>query len=545
MYAAATRIRLVRLQQVAPFGFDHLLNMALAAVPYQPLIILHQEKRVIVFECVGNTIRCEDIRKGCLNLIVSSCGTGKSYWCANNLLEEFPGIRPEEVIFLTSRSIAVDQQVNDYENLIKFDQEDPIVNFWCGSRDIDSYADGAESFDGVGKIRIMTYDKLGSLFYCGNNKVFYHKALENVKIIILDEVHALCGDGFIKELVFFQAWLHFTLKCSEKIVIGLTATPGILYDSAEDMGICLNYISEPLQRYKVKKLWCTDIYSMVDLVNNKLDGKTIIMCKTVRGAYGLKKIINNSVVLAGKSGSDYIASEMDYVRNSLVKNYTLPRNVKVLISTSTIREGFTIKEDSGIKNVVCLYSDEMDIHQFVGRCRYDVDNLIVASRGTEREAVDYIASQEEMFIRYCDTLGEDDSWFSYISDIMSDPDSSAEFVFCKNHKKFKYNKKPKASNPKVGLYRTKDSKEELIKYINNNLISDDTNVKHITSDMANNVILPKIGELKIFSDEFNSISWNQICNIASELGFRVETGRAYIDRSRTRYRAFYKENGDQ
>jgi GxxExxY protein len=91
--------------------------------------------------------------------------------------------------------------------------------------------------------------------------------------------------------------------------------------------------------------------------------------------------------------------EMNEIRNYIIENESLPdtylevferdpqtkkpikterRNLEVLITTSTLREGVNLRETSGIKNVAISFTDELHISQWVGRCRYNIENLIIA-----------------------------------------------------------------------------------------------------------------------------------------------------------------------
>ena len=58
----------------------------------------------------------------CLNLIAAGCGAGKSYFVARHLPKLFPAINPCDMLFVTSRSITVDQQAREYQgSVLKYD----------------------------------------------------------------------------------------------------------------------------------------------------------------------------------------------------------------------------------------------------------------------------------------------------------------------------------------------------------------------------------------------------------------------------------------
>lgn len=498
---------------------------------------------------VGDAIDFGYVDRRSLNLIVSSCGTGKSYFCANELLGAYEWIKPDEVIFVTSRTLAVEQQVHDYESLVKFTKDDPIVDFWSGKKEIDNYAEDTEYEDYYGKIRIMTYDKTKGLFFSSKDGYYKQGLIKNVKMIILDEIHSLYSDMFINGMMYLQMWLHYEIPSGERLFFGLTATPGVLLDNTENLGVRISTINYPIQKYKVKKLWCTDISGMLRLLKENFTGKTVIMCKSVRSCYSLQKEIDGSVVLTGKSGDDYIPFDMDNIRNSIVKNSCLPDDVNILITTSTAREGFTFKEYSNINNVICFYADEMNIHQFVGRCRYDVDNLVVVDYRKDGNKDDYFSSQETLFKDYLED-NTDHRWFNLISDIVDHKVEETTIIVSERKKVVHSVKKPKAENPSIGLFKTSESANNLSKYIENKWkIKTEENdeppdSKIICGQQMKQQILDEVFDMGVFSNEVKKLSWTAFEKVLTDLGYSITDKRKYVDKKRVRYKVISKEDGD-
>jgi len=172
----------------------------------------------------------------------------------------------------------------------------------------------------------------------------------------------------------------------------MTATPSILEFYQQNWGITINRLNdEILINYKTKQLHCTDFDTIPYIITtNQIVGKTIIMCYSVSDCYKLKEKIPNSAILISKSSSKYLP-EMDSIRNYIIQNEILPETylevserdnktkqplifeeipLKVLITTSTLREGINLKEESGVKNVISCFSDELHLVQFAGRCRF-------------------------------------------------------------------------------------------------------------------------------------------------------------------------------
>ena len=84
-----------------------------------------------------------------------------------------------------------------------------------------------------------------------------------------------------------------------------------------------------------------------------------------------------------------------------------------------MREGVNLNPGCGIKNVVCCLSDELHVKQFVGRCRFDVENLIVAhrSRVVDNQSKDsYLVQSRIAFEEFLRDESKRE-WFDSISDI--------------------------------------------------------------------------------------------------------------------------------
>lgn len=486
---------------------------------------------------VGDVVDYGNIYVNSLNLIVSSCGTGKSYYCANELLTKLNNIRPEEIMFVTSRTLAADQQVHDYELLVKLDKDDPIISFWNGECDIDNYADGTGYEDYVGKMRVFTYDKIIGMLFNKNNKHFNSSALKNVKAIIFDEIHSLFSDMFIDGMQCLQMWLHYEIPKGERIIFGLTATPGVLLSHMDLLGVKISLINDPLVKYKANQLWCVDLNNMLKCVNEKFEGKTIIMCRSVRICYALQKLIPGSRVLAGKSGSDYLPCEMDEIRNAIIDGCKLPDDVRVLISTSTAREGFTLVKDSNVRNVVCSYPDEMNIHQFIGRCRYDIDNLVVID--LDRKSDDeYFSSQEEKFKEYCEDYNNKD-WFNLISDVVNHDYSCTKILIGKQPSELKRAEKPQKENPYIGLFKDRDSQSRLKDYAVNNLCGG----VFIYGQQEKESILNEVKNIGVFGDN-SDIKWPTFEKILKNMGFSISDERRYVLGKRVRGKTIERKDGD-
>lgn len=325
------------------------------------------------------------------NLIQSPCGTGKSHFAARHILSLFPDVKPCEVVLITSRAITVEQQTAHYDTLTKhelYDLDD--TNFWRG-------AAGAQ---GAGTIKTMTFDKVISTIAECNIKNGIN--FRNVKLFIVDECHTLVTDRFIQGIEAVTTYLRLMMIYSDMIVIGMTATPAVLLEEITTHGFDINLIQPPLEpMYKAKQLTVLPSRSIAAFINSSdLPGKTIVMAKDYAAAKDLRKLIPHSAILVSHNNrDDWNEVDMRPIWNAIVNEETIPdtytvtkrsykkilsqetRPLKVLITTSVFREGLNLREHSGVRNIVCGFADAMHVIQFAGRCRYNIDNLVVACDG--------------------------------------------------------------------------------------------------------------------------------------------------------------------
>lgn len=374
------------------------------------------------------------------NLVHAPCGTGKSYFVANNLLSIFPDVKPSEVVFLTSRAITVAQQVAHYPTLQRFDtnsMED--IEFWRGELQ--------ETKDD--KIRIMTYDKaIAAVTSCNIESCCNFR---NIKIFVVDECHSLVTDKFIKNIEALVVCLRYAMMFTDMIVIGLTATPEVLLESVAEHGFSINLI-EPEVRpaYKAKQLtMITKDQIAAFIKTSNLHGKTMIMMRDITAAREIQHEIPNSAILVSRNNQkDWVEEDMRPIWDSIVNDETLPDTftkseikrkrvvsqktypLDVLITTSVFREGLNLRESSGVRNVICWYSDAMHVVQLAGRCRYNIDNLVVVSDGLygNSETHRILAKQRDMCNRFYHRV--DNEYFGLIRGIVQHPVQDTKF-FCK------------------------------------------------------------------------------------------------------------------
>lgn len=271
-------------------------------------------------------------------------------------------------------------------------------------------------------ISLMTYDRLIALLLQGASASTGAGAgadkeveqLKNLKVVVFDECHTLFSDTFIKDIDMVIQWTLDNLYSEKRYYIGLTATPGIVEYNSARFGNRINRMNgELITQYKAKQLVCTNFNTIPYLISaNRLKGKTMILCVSVADCLKLQRRLKNAAVVISPHADEY-SPAMDEVRNYIVEYESLPdefdypiRNAKgeitlyerrkldVLITTSTLREGVNLREESGVRNVICCFTDELHVTQFAGRCRYNLDTLVVASSYVKNDNLKYVKSSE-------------------------------------------------------------------------------------------------------------------------------------------------------
>lgn len=472
---------------------------------------------------ISDVIDSSLLTTGMFNLISAGCGSGKTYWVINNLLKQFPEVKPPEVLFVTSRSVTKDQQSRNAGTSKLLNRDDKILQYWNGLKD-------EESILGDYGILIATYDQLIRMITQGYGENV--EVLERIKIIILDECHVLFSDEFIQRISALRLWLRELAYGKRKLLIGLSATTHIIEHYSDSWGIPINRINNiPIVGYQAKQMICTNFDTIPYLISaNKLPGKTIIMCHSIRDCNVLASRLSNAAVVVSPH-SEHFTEEMGRIRDYIVKNETLPptfftpsgeeRDLDVLISTSTLREGFNLREKSGVRNVITCLTDELHVSQFAGRCRYNIDNLVIADtiiRSDNLKSDDYLVSSRQKFKKYMQNK-ECVSWFNSVSHLVShDAYGTKKFVLGADDTRFVNYINKKWLVPK-GL-----SKLEQRKYM-------------IWRDSDKDDVVNMADECKLFDLYRSQLTFTKVIKmIQTSLGYEVDTGRSVIEGSQRTYK---------
>ena len=394
---------------------------------------------------ISDVVDCGNFKKHCLNVIASGCGTGKTHWIIHNLLRQYPDVLPEEVLFVTSRTITKRQVArNDGTTLLTGENIENVGDRLAGIlKDTQEIADMG--------IIVASYNQLAHLIMPRDENrdedeepamISDGEIFKKLKILVLDECHVLYSDRFMANICALNVFLREQIKLRDDIVvIGLTATPDILRDRSDTYNIRTNFVTPGvLEGYKAKQLICCDRNSVMSVVRG-FKGKTIIMCRSVADCRRYAKFLGNAEIVVSESRQSVVTDDMQELREYIVQNESVPEThlnrdtghkepLRYLISTSALREGFNLREKSGVRNVVLFVTDYVHVVQFAGRCRYNFDNLVVVYGPKESFAEtnndQRIIDSRENFVRFF--TERDDTWWESIAHIVQHGPQDTKFV---------------------------------------------------------------------------------------------------------------------
>ena len=484
------------------------------------------QRRVNIFKYIAETIDISQTKPNAFNIIVAGCGAGKSYFVKHHLHEYYKDVDPQDILIVTSRALTRDQQA-DGETLRKFNKK--ILSYWNG--DVDDYGSTGASISCYGDI----------IEAARSGVLSGHLPLERVKIIVFDECHALFSDEFIDDMRWLRACIVQWLNSGQKIIYGLTATPGIVdyWVQRGQWGAVIHKMTkESISGYKANQMICTDFDTIPYLIaTDKLPGKTIILCPSVADCYKLKDKIVNSAVMVSHYNKKHCTPEMDAIRDFIKLYESLPdtyyesdangnlirRDLDVLICTSTAREGFNLQEKSGVRNVICCMTDELHVVQFAGRCRYNLDNIVVAQTHVKADSIpnnqdEYILHSRKLFSDY---MRDRDSikWFESVAHLINhDVYGIKRFVLGSNASEF-----INFINAKW-LVPSDVSDEEKRKY-------------RIYKQEDKDEIVTKAAQTKLVDTKYRELTFARVIEVLKEcLGYVIEDGRARMDGKNSRYK---------
>lgn len=296
--------------------------------------------------------------------IISGVGSGKNYWIENELTKH------GNVLLITSRKAKKDETVLDsiFEGKLNKSKLDNCVVYTNSG--IESFIKNAP-VDG-------SYDSLCNYF----------------DYIVVDEAHSIVTDSTFADAPF-HLW-SLIKKLSEKMkFILMTGTIKPIQKIIDDgwqvydcMHDCINIKPKRIIINHKDKILKT-----IEKINNN-DEKIIYLANSAKSIctdlykdFQEKSKIDKRTIAFSMSDSKVKEYEIDKKMNeeykrlcdtyeSIIEDKKLPDDIKLLITTSRLKEGINIK-DIDVKNIFCESHIASDIIQFAGRVRTGLETLYI------------------------------------------------------------------------------------------------------------------------------------------------------------------------
>lgn len=476
------------------------------------------KEEILMANYVNELINWDKIDKTKLNMIISGTGTGKSY-TAIKFAPELLNIQRKRILFVTSRLITIEQQYKEFiSDTMIYYSNSKRDKLWSNEVNQDNQLDD--------KINLMTYQRFIKLV---SDMATGKETLNNIDLIFLDEIHTIEIDSFIQNIGVVKTFLAEELPKNRITVIGLTATPEILLDNNPNFNIpCSHLMNEKFIKHKANQLIICDMKNLTQTIDEKCNGKTLIMVRSHNQCLSLqKKLITKypkTKILFSTSTNEFKENldNMKYTREYIVQNRDFPPDCDILVSTSCFREGLSLDEKSNVQNIISFWCDPLHIIQVAGRCRYDYNNLIVVKPNVWNSLnfnIPYLYKYNMAFQDFYNNKSNDE-WFNEISPIIKSKDNVTFF----DHEFLHY---------------------EFVHYIRDNfLVPLDKNDPQgstfecyaIYTQSQRDEILRTAKRCCFGSVAENKLTFNKVMKLLSQLGFEIESGRKYYKGKQVRYK---------
>ena len=326
---------------------------------------------------------------GKLNYNNSPAGSGKSthIFCEDGLIfnskafikeaNECFSNSLENIIYVTDNNMNKENILENYKDItVKWDRkiiEDIEIN---------------NSID-TGKVAVLTYAQFANLL---KNRWFRQVLSKNVKLIIMDEFHNLFdyANKFDEEANKNYSNIINNIEnlAKKTLLITLSATPyyieeGIKNNKNNNIRKIFNEILnnkdlKNIRRYEEKNIVKTlyPINFIKKMCLYKIPFKALIYVERVETEKKYKELLKK----AGYS-VEYLCSskknnnEQNQLRDYIIKNKKLPKNIDILIINRAYDTGWDLK-DEAVKMVIVDSVNPTIITQARNRCRHDLDWFI-------------------------------------------------------------------------------------------------------------------------------------------------------------------------
>lgn len=307
-----------------------------------------------------------------LVLITAGVGAGKNTWVQQCLTKELEGY--DNILFITSRKLIKKQMLKD----IHFSD------------------DFFECFNYRSNY-VITHHSLKKFFK--DYTSFQNLLNQQFKYIVIDEVHSIIADaGYTDTAFYLYTLIKYYISNGIRVICLSATTDKVIhffdmfknfqhFDFTDE---CKN-----VKPKSIKVISKAKAFQLLSQANSQ--NKMIYMANSVTdicNSYYKKLtkdfnvdtssigiIISDSRCKVEKSKTKNTKlksclNNMPSLVNYIVEQETLPENTNIILATSRIREGINIKDDN-ITAMFCEAHDIIDIAQFSGRYRGNVETLYI------------------------------------------------------------------------------------------------------------------------------------------------------------------------
>ena len=258
------------------------------------------------------------------------------------------------------------------------------------------------------------------------------KVVEHFEFVVIDEAHSLYTDATYADSPFHvQKFLEYIEKGYPNIkIILMTGTPEPIgeflkknhYEIIDKREECINVMPKRIEVISFKdavqymrtlsETEKTLYYS--NSATGLVKGKRSILKKIIeKKESAVSNVTEEEIALC--MGRDSISKLKEYrddleqecqgLKDYVIKNKKLPDNKKILLTTSTLKEGINIL-DASIKVAFCESHILSDIQQFAGRIRKGLDTLYIIGDNKQFIKKDDEIRQAEMELFFDISPGE-------------------------------------------------------------------------------------------------------------------------------------------
>ncbi len=321
--------------------------------------------------------------------IISGVASGKSSWVKNVLSQK------GSVLFVTSRKAKAEADKNDssFTDVINWNTYDNQT--------------------------VITNAKLASLIErrAVNGLQELNDFINHFDYIVIDEVHSIATDSlFADSCSTVLAFIEYVAELDKPIVC-MTGTPAPIQFYFEENGWCILDYLKICNYVKPERITMVMNHSVVSEIKNAITGSTVVYFanRTNTITKKAKELIETGIVKPYELAISVSKSrETEYfkdlentfkdtnIRNaiidasgkvyeSIIENKCLPNECRILFSTSTLKEGIDIENESMV--LFCENHDISNLIQYFGRARKGNAKVFVVE-----DSANYpIESDEELY----------------------------------------------------------------------------------------------------------------------------------------------------